>query len=75
MALEITTTARWHEQFPGGYVGVLEISDVDNAKRESPLEPMKREIEARLRTRYAGYVRLFAPSANVNRLEVFASTR
>ena len=55
--VHIETTERWHATFPGGHVGVLLIGNVDNAKRPTPLNARKREVEARLRERYAGFSR------------------
>ena len=55
--LPIETTERWHETFPGGHVGVLLIGGVDNTKRSTPLAARKREVEAKLRKRFAGFSR------------------
>ena len=55
--MHIETTERWHETFPGGHVGVLLIGNVDNTKRSTPLDARKREVEARLRERYADFSR------------------
>ena len=55
--LKIDVTERWLETFPGGHVGVLLIGNVDNTKRETPLNEREREVEARLRERYAGFSR------------------
>ena len=55
--LQINVTERWRETFPGGHVGVLLIGNVDNTKRETPLDERKREVEARLRERYEGFSR------------------
>ncbi len=54
---EIDVNGRWHKTFPGGHVGVLLIGNVDNRKRPTPLDQKKREIEARLREKFAGYSR------------------
>lgn len=53
----ITTTAAWRQTFPGGHVGALLISGVDNAPRATPLDDWKRTLLADLRTRYAGFTR------------------
>lgn len=55
--LRIETTERWHATFSGGHVGVLLIGNVDNTKRTTPLDMRKREVEAQLRERYAGFSR------------------
>ena len=54
---DINVTERWHETFPEGRVGVLLIDRVDNAKRETPLDKRKWEVEAHLRETFAGYGR------------------
>ena len=55
--VHIETTERWHATFPGGHVGVLFIGNVDNTKRSALLDARKREVEARLRERYADFSR------------------
>ena len=55
--VHIETAERWHATFPGGHVGVLLVGNVDNTKRSTPLDARKREVEARLRERYAGFSR------------------
>lgn len=55
--LQIEVTNRWQAAFPGGHVGVLLIANVDNSKRPTPLDQRKREIEARLREKFAGLAR------------------
>jgi DNA/RNA-binding domain of Phe-tRNA-synthetase-like protein len=54
---QIEATARWHETFPGGHVGVLLAGNVDNSKHAASLEQRKREIESRLRQKFAGFSR------------------
>lgn len=54
---EIEVTDHWRGAFPGGHVGVLLMGEVDNTRRPTPLETRKRELEARLRGRYAGWSR------------------
>lgn len=68
--LQIEVTDRWHETFPGGHVGVLLIGDVDNSRRTSPLDRRKREIESRLREKFAGYSR-----TDLRELEVLQAYR
>lgn len=53
----IEVTERWHGTFPGGHVGVLLISRVDNTKRTTPLDERKKEVESRLRDEFAGFSR------------------
>ena len=55
--LEINATDRWHQQFPGGCVGILEMAGADNARRPTPLDALKRQVEQDLRARYAGFGR------------------
>ena len=55
--LDITTSERWHEVFSGGSVGVLLLEGIDNSKRVTPLDTHKRELEKRLRQRFANYTR------------------
>ncbi|MBE9100357.1 phenylalanine--tRNA ligase beta subunit-related protein [Vacuolonema iberomarrocanum] len=55
--LHVEVTDRWHQHFSGGHVGLLLIGTVDNAKRETPLDQKKREIELRLRETFASYSR------------------
>jgi DNA/RNA-binding domain of Phe-tRNA-synthetase-like protein len=52
--LQIEVTDRWHETFPGGHVGMLLIGNVDNSRRTTALDRRKREIESRLREKFAG---------------------
>ena len=53
----IEVTDRWRETFPGGHVGVLLVGNVDNTVDATPLDERKREVEARLRERFAGFSR------------------
>lgn len=55
--LEITVTDGWKEAHPGAQMGLLEISGVDNNKTSPELEQEKRNIELRLREKYAGFSR------------------
>ncbi|MDJ0752767.1 MAG: phenylalanine--tRNA ligase beta subunit-related protein [Ardenticatenaceae bacterium] len=55
--IQIDVTDRWHNTFPGGHVGVLLIGQVDNARRPTPLDQRKKEIEVNLRQKYAGFSR------------------
>jgi DNA/RNA-binding domain of Phe-tRNA-synthetase-like protein len=68
--IEIELTARWHEAFPGGQIGLLLVGNVDNRKRSTPLDDRKLEIEAELRTKYAGQSR-----AELQELEVLRAYR
>jgi DNA/RNA-binding domain of Phe-tRNA-synthetase-like protein len=55
--LIISATDAWRAAHPGAVIGLLELSGVDNARSSPELEARKRETEARLRGRYAGYAR------------------
>jgi DNA/RNA-binding domain of Phe-tRNA-synthetase-like protein len=68
--MEIELTARWHEAFPGGHVGVLLVGDVDNRKRITAFDTRKLEVEADLRSKYAGQSR-----AELQELEVLRAYR
>ena len=54
-AIEITD--EWRQCFPGGHVGILAVSGVDNRRRKTPLDNRKRAIETELRASFAGYSR------------------
>ena len=55
--LKINATDAWKEAYPGGKIGLLEISGVDNTRPSPELEQEKRAVEARLREKYAGFSR------------------
>jgi DNA/RNA-binding domain of Phe-tRNA-synthetase-like protein len=67
---QIEVNGRFHKTFPGGHVGVLLIGNVDNHKRPTPLDEKKREIEARLREKFAGFSR-----ADLLELEILQAYR
>jgi DNA/RNA-binding domain of Phe-tRNA-synthetase-like protein len=51
--LKITATDAWKEAHPGGKIGLLEISGVDNTQHAPELDQEKRAIEERLREKFA----------------------
>jgi len=53
----IDVTEAWKEAHPGGKIGLLEISGVDNTGPAPDLDREKRAIEERIRERYAGFSR------------------
>jgi DNA/RNA-binding domain of Phe-tRNA-synthetase-like protein len=53
--LTITTTDAWNDAHPGGKIGLLEISGVDNNQPAPVLDQKKRVIEERLRKKYADF--------------------
>lgn len=55
--LTITATDAWKEAHPGGKIGLLEISGVDNSQPTPALDQEKRAIEEHLREKYAGFSR------------------
>jgi len=55
--LSITETQPWREAHPGATIGFLEVSGAENTAASPQLNERKREIEARLRERYAGFTR------------------
>lgn len=55
---QIELNGRWHDTFPGGHVGLLLIGKVNNARRPTPLDQRKREIESSLREKFAGFSRV-----------------
>ena len=55
--LAITATDEWKEAHPGGKIGLLEISGVDNSGPAPVLDQEKRAIESRLREKYADFSR------------------
>jgi DNA/RNA-binding domain of Phe-tRNA-synthetase-like protein len=55
--LSIRATDHWRDAHPGGIIGLLELSGVDNARSSPDLERRKRETEALLRERYQGFTR------------------
>jgi DNA/RNA-binding domain of Phe-tRNA-synthetase-like protein len=55
--LAITATAEWRTAHPGGMIGLLELSGIDNTQPSPALEERKRLVEAALRERYKGFTR------------------
>ena len=55
--LPIVATEQWRAAHPGAVIGLLELSRVDNTVPALPLDDRKRQTEARLRERYAGFSR------------------
>lgn len=55
--LSISATNEWKTSHPGAVIGLLELSGVDNTRPSAVLDARKREMEARLRERYAGFTR------------------
>lgn len=55
--LSISVTDEWQTTHPGTVIGLLEISGAENTHPSPRLDERKREIEARLRSRYQGFTR------------------
>ncbi len=55
--LQITATDDWRSAHPGAIIGLLELAGADNAHASPALDALKRDTEARLRQRYAGFAR------------------
>jgi DNA/RNA-binding domain of Phe-tRNA-synthetase-like protein len=55
--LAISATEEWETFHPGGTIGLLELSGLNNAGSSSRLNERKRDIEAGLRERYKGFTR------------------
>jgi DNA/RNA-binding domain of Phe-tRNA-synthetase-like protein len=55
--LSISATDEWQNAHPGGIIGLLEASGIENIHSSSSLDARKRETEAYLRERYQGFTR------------------
>jgi DNA/RNA-binding domain of Phe-tRNA-synthetase-like protein len=55
--IEIAVSSRWRKRFPGAYIGMLLIGNVDNTERATSLDKLKKEVVSALRNKYAGYDR------------------
>jgi len=55
--LPITANQEWKTAYPGAHIGLLEIAGIDNRHQSAILNAEKRAVEARLRARYAGFLR------------------
>ena len=55
--LKIVATDAWKEAHPGGKIGLLEISGVDNTQPAPALDQEKRAVEGRLREKYTNFSR------------------
>jgi len=55
--LSVTGTNAWKDAHPGGIIGLLEISGLDNTGPAPALEREKRAVEDLLRQKYAGFSR------------------
>jgi DNA/RNA-binding domain of Phe-tRNA-synthetase-like protein len=55
--LAFTVTSDWKTAHPGGAIGLLQVSGVDNFQPSPVLEAEKRRLEASLRQQYQGFTR------------------
>lgn len=55
--IEVNVTERWRETFSGGHIGMLLLGNIDNARRATPLDACKREVESNLREKFKGFGR------------------
>lgn len=55
--IQISGTPQWQAAHPGAIIGLLELSNVDNSLPCPQLDQRKRQVEARLRQDYAGFIR------------------
>ena len=55
--LSISATYEWRITHPGGIIGLLEISGIENINSPSSLDERKRSTEVQLRERYKGFTR------------------
>ena len=55
--IQIEATNRWHQTFLGGHVGILLMKNIDNTQPSPRLNARKREVEATLRNKFAGFTR------------------
>lgn len=54
---QIKITDQWRSRFPKGHVGLLLVGNVDNSIHSPVLDQKKREVESRLREKFAGFSR------------------
>ena len=55
--LEVAPTPTWKNAYPGAFIGLLEVSGVDNRLPSPALAARKIQVEDRLRQVYAGFTR------------------
>lgn len=55
--IEVIARETWKLACPGSHIGILEVSRIDNTASSSALDVEKRQVEQRLRGRYAGFTR------------------
>lgn len=55
--VNVNISEGWQNKFSGSHIGMLLIGNVDNSKRSTPLDERKKEIESRVREKFAGYSR------------------
>ncbi len=53
----VSISRGWQQQFTGSHIGMLLIDNIDNSKRATPLDEIKKDIELKVRKKFAGYSR------------------
>jgi DNA/RNA-binding domain of Phe-tRNA-synthetase-like protein len=69
--IEVAVSNQWRKVFPGAHIGMLLMGNVDNTKRPTLLDELKKEVVSTLRSTYAGYSRADLHELNV--LKVYKS--
>ena len=52
--MEFTLSEKWKQQYPGAFVGVLALGNVQNPTNHPQLDTRKTDLEEEIRTQYAG---------------------
>jgi DNA/RNA-binding domain of Phe-tRNA-synthetase-like protein len=66
--MEIAVTDKWKITSPGAHIGTLLLANVNNTRRPNALDDRKRELETKLRKKYAGFRRADLLSLNSMRV-------
>jgi hypothetical protein len=57
MQATIEVSNRWIKTFPGAHIGMLQMGNVNNTKRPTPLDDLKKEVVSSIHAKYAGWSR------------------
>ncbi|WP_300464422.1 phenylalanine--tRNA ligase beta subunit-related protein [Desulfobacula sp.] len=55
--IDISVSNQWRQAFPGAHIGMLLMGNMDNRKRSTPLDELKKDLVFALRSKYDGYSR------------------
>ena len=55
--IEVAISDQWQEVFSGAHIGMLLMGNVDNTKRHTTLDELKKDVVSSLRSKYAGFSR------------------